>query len=76
MVLSNEKSAIKIIKKIRPDFYIKGNDYKNFKDDLTGKIVFEKKEVLKYGGQVILQPVKHSVQVKLLIVNFSTIRSK
>ena len=53
VVLSNEKSAIKIIKKIRPDFYIKGNDYKNFKDDLTGKIVFEKKEVLKYGGQVI-----------------------
>lgn len=53
VVLSTEKSAIKIIKKIKPDFYVKGSDYKNSKDDLTGKISFEKNEVLKHGGQVV-----------------------
>lgn len=53
VVLSNEQSAINVIKKIKPNFYVKGSDYKNSKDDLTGKIDLEKKEVKKIGGEII-----------------------
>ena len=53
MVLINEKSAINAIKKIRPNFYVKGSDYKKSKEDITGKINLEKKEVKKIGGEII-----------------------
>jgi rfaE bifunctional protein kinase chain/domain/rfaE bifunctional protein nucleotidyltransferase chain/domain len=53
VILSEEKSAVNIIKKIKPDYYIKGSDYKNSKKDLTGKIHLEKKEVQKHGGKII-----------------------
>ena len=33
-----EKSAISAIKKIRPHYYCKGPDYRNFSHDLSGKI--------------------------------------
>ena len=42
-----------MIKKIRPSFYIKGNEYRKFKEDITGKINDEKKEVEKNGGKLI-----------------------
>ena len=53
VVLINEKSAINAIKKIRPNFYVKGSDYKKSKEDITGKINLEKKEVKKIGGEII-----------------------
>ena len=52
VVISREKSAVNVIKKIKPNFYFKGTDYKNLKDDVTGKINLEKNEVEKYGGQL------------------------
>lgn len=45
-------SAINSIENVRPDFYVKGQDYKNQKD-ITGKIDKEIKEVKKYGGKII-----------------------
>ncbi len=53
VVLSNEQSALKTIKKIKPNFYIKGSDYKKLNDDITGKINLEKKEVKKIGGEIV-----------------------
>ena len=53
VIESNHPTAIPNIKKIKPDFYIKGLDYKNLKDDLSRNIVAEKKEVEKYGGKII-----------------------
>ncbi len=52
VVTSNDQSAVNIIKKIKPHFYVKGAEYKNLKDDMTGKIYLEKKEVEKYGGKI------------------------
>ena len=46
----DDPSAIPAIKKIRPDIYVKGIDYKEKKDDLTKKIIEEEKEVKKIGG--------------------------
>ena len=52
VVLSNNFSAESILKKIRPGFYIKGQDYKNNKEDKSGKITLEKKIVERYGGRI------------------------
>ena len=41
-----------MIKKIKPHFYVKGSDYKNSSDDITGKINLEKKKS-KNGGKII-----------------------
>lgn len=46
----DDPSAIPAIKKIRPDIYVKGIDYKEKKGDLTKKIIEEEKEVKKIGG--------------------------
>lgn len=48
----NGPSAKNSIISIKPDFYIKGQDYKK-KEDVTGKIDEEIKEVKKYGGKTI-----------------------
>lgn len=51
--LSESESAINVLKIIKPNFYIKGQDYKFSKEDKTGKINFEKKAVENYGGKII-----------------------
>ena len=51
--LSDHKSAIKVLKNIKPNVYIKGQDYKNLKKDKTGNILLEKKIVEKNGGKII-----------------------
>ena len=38
VVLNNSKNAVDAIKKIKPNYYCKGPDYKNFKEDITGQI--------------------------------------
>ena len=48
----NDKSAVNAIKSIKPNYYCKGEDYKNLKQDITGKIHEEKKSVEKYGGKI------------------------
>ena len=51
--LSNSKSSIEMLNIIKPDFYVKGQDYKDLKGDTTGKIILEKKIVEKNGGKII-----------------------
>lgn len=52
VVLSDNASAVEVIKLIKPKFYIKGPDYRINKSDKTKKIYLEKKEVEKHGGQI------------------------
>ena len=51
--LSNHASSIDVIDKIKPDLYMKGNEYSKLKLDLTKKIYLEKKAVTKHGGKLI-----------------------
>ena len=44
---------MKSLKKIKPDFYCKGPDYKNFKNDITGQIKNELLAVKKIGGKLV-----------------------
>lgn len=53
IIISDNKTAVKNLKIVKPDFYIKGKDYKNLKDDLSGQILIEKKTVEKYGGKIL-----------------------
>ena len=52
VTVSNAETSVDIIKKIKPDIYFKGSDYKDFKKDFTGGIKKEITEVKKYGGKV------------------------
>jgi rfaE bifunctional protein kinase chain/domain len=54
VLLNKSANAIDIINKIKPDYYVKGPDYKNFKDDVTGQIKKERLAVKKNGGKLIL----------------------
>ena len=51
---SKDISALNVLSKLKPNFYIKGKDYNNLNDDISGKIFKEKKIVEKYGGELII----------------------
>ncbi|MBF0253991.1 MAG: adenylyltransferase/cytidyltransferase family protein [Candidatus Omnitrophica bacterium] len=46
-------TAVEAIRAIRPDFYVKGQDYSDRKKDVTGKIYDEEKAVKASGGRVV-----------------------
>ena len=48
----HDQSALPSIISIKPNYYIKGIEYKNENEDITGKISIEVKEVEKYGGKL------------------------
>ena len=52
VTFSNSKSAVDVIRKLKPNFYIKGKDYLEHEEDITGKIKLEIKELEKNGGQI------------------------
>ena len=45
-------TAVETIRLLKPDFYVKGSDYKNSKDDITGKINDEEEAVNSIGGEI------------------------
>jgi rfaE bifunctional protein nucleotidyltransferase chain/domain len=51
--ISKSFTAAEVIKKIKPDFYVKGPDYKKLNKDITGNILYEKKITEQYGGKII-----------------------
>ena len=54
VVLSNSLSSVEIINKIKPDYYVKGSDYKKFNTDITGKILKENLAVKKMVAKQFL----------------------
>ena len=53
-VAKNEWStAVATIKKIKPDIYFKGPDYKDNDDDVTGMIKEESRAIESVGGQIL-----------------------
>lgn len=45
-------TAVETIKFLKPNFYVKGSDYKDSKDDITGKIKDEAETVQSIGGEI------------------------
>lgn len=46
-------SAEPILDAVKPDVYVKGSDYENPDEDITGKINSEREVVERYGGQIV-----------------------
>lgn len=59
VLINKDYTPIKLINKIKPNFYFKGSDYSNFSNDLTGNISKEKKAVEKYGGKILILKTKN-----------------
>ncbi len=70
IVESKSLSAEDVIKKIKPNLYCKGQDYRNLNEDRTKKILLEKKLVEKYGGKLIFTSAKTSSSSKLINSEF------
>ena len=62
----NLDSSIDVIEKIKPNIYVKGQDYKKHKDDVTGKIYDEKKTLEKFKGRLKYTNEIRSSSTKLL----------
>lgn len=48
-----EPSAESALHAVQPDVYVKGSDYENPEDDITGKIVTEREAVENHGGRLV-----------------------
>ncbi|MBO6948131.1 MAG: adenylyltransferase/cytidyltransferase family protein [Rhodospirillales bacterium] len=53
VAISPHPSAEHVIETIKPSVYVKGSDYANPDDDVTGKIRDERAAVEKHGGKVV-----------------------
>ncbi len=53
VILSQNKSAVEIIKSLKPNFYVKGPDYLLKKNDKAGNLEIEKKMVKKKNGKMV-----------------------
>jgi rfaE bifunctional protein nucleotidyltransferase chain/domain len=51
--ICNDRTAEAAIQAIKPSVYVKGSDYANHDDDVTGKIRDEKRLVEQFGGRLI-----------------------
>ncbi len=71
-MLNKSKTAVNIIKQLKPDFYCKGPDYKNFKDDLTGEIKNELRALKQVGGKFHITNTPTYSSSNLLNSNYNT----
>ncbi len=52
VAINNSPDAVSAIHRLRPDIYIKGQDYQNPEGDITGKIGMEREAVEAVGGRI------------------------
>jgi rfaE bifunctional protein nucleotidyltransferase chain/domain len=52
VAINPEPDAVSAITAIRPDIYVKGQDYEKAEEDVTGKIVPERNAVEAHGGRI------------------------
>lgn len=53
VVVSNSATALEMISSVKPNFYVKGSDYSNESEDVTGMISKERAEVELHGGELV-----------------------
>lgn len=51
--VNNSERATPVIEAIKPSVYVKGSDYQNAEEDVTGGIVEERATVERFGGHVV-----------------------
>lgn len=70
VILSDEPTAVPLIRKLRPSVYAKGPDYSNREDDPTGMIYAEEQVVKEYGGEIIFTDTAKYSASKLINAEF------
>ena len=53
VILSDNQNSVKIINLIKPNYYAKGIEYKNYKKDITGNIIKETNAVKRNKGKIV-----------------------
>lgn len=53
VAINHQATSVNIINLVKPNVYVKGNDYKDNGEDLTGNIVLEKQAVESHGGKIV-----------------------
>ncbi len=53
VAVNNASTAVNVLSEIKPHAYVKGPDYKNMEDDVTGNIHAEKNAVEAHGGKIV-----------------------
>jgi rfaE bifunctional protein nucleotidyltransferase chain/domain len=53
VVITPNPTAVEVLNRIKPDYYVKGNDYSDEKTDKTGNITKERQIVESFGGNLI-----------------------
>ena len=53
VALNETPTAVELIKRLKPSFYVKGGDYADPKADVTGKITDEEAAIRSVGGQLV-----------------------
>jgi len=66
VIVSPYSDAVRVIEKLKPNFYIKGQDYQNPQEDITGKITKEREAVEAYGGQIVFTDEETDSSSKLI----------
>jgi rfaE bifunctional protein nucleotidyltransferase chain/domain len=51
--VNHAPSAEAVLQAVKPNIYVKGSDYENPEDDITGRIVQERDAVERYGGRLV-----------------------
>jgi len=70
VAINEWSTAIKTIKLLKPDYYVKGPDYNNHDNDVTGNIKLEEEAVKKYGGDIKYTSAITFSSTKLINENF------
>ena len=71
--VTESPSAEDVIRLLRPAVYVKGSEYADVKDDLTGKIVDERRAVEESGGRVHFTTEITFSSSSLLTLHFASI---
>ena len=76
VIISNEKTAVKQILKIKPDFYIKGKDYEDLINNPDINLKKEISAIKKVGGKFIVTQSKLKSSSKILNEQFNYLDDK
>jgi rfaE bifunctional protein nucleotidyltransferase chain/domain len=53
VAINTAPTAVNLLSEVKPHVYVKGPDYKQMEDDITGNIYAEKKAVEAHGGKLV-----------------------
>ncbi|MBF0187524.1 MAG: adenylyltransferase/cytidyltransferase family protein [Magnetococcales bacterium] len=72
VAINHEVTAVNVIETVKPDIYVKGNDYRSATDDVTGNIRIEQDAVERHGGRIFYTDEIVFSSTRLLNEHFET----